>query len=122
MNISVRLAAVTCAVLGAAGLLMPAVGAGNKTGPCAKSIDALFSSLIGPQEPGAAVLVVEGGRVVFERGYGVTDLRTRRPIDGRTNFRLASVTKQFTAAAVMLLVRDGRPATTTPSGHLSRFS
>ncbi len=54
------------------------------------------------------MLVVKDGRVVFERGYGVTDLRILRPIDSRTNFRLASLTKQFTAAAVMLLVRDGK--------------
>jgi CubicO group peptidase (beta-lactamase class C family) len=68
---------------------------------------AIFSGLILEHEPGAAVLVVKDGGVVFERGYGVTDLRTRRRIDARTNFRLASVSKQFTAAAVMLLVRDG---------------
>ncbi len=58
--------------------------------------------------PGKAAIVISGGRVVFERCEGVTDLRTRRPITPRTNFRLASVSKQFTAAAVMLLVRDGK--------------
>ena len=41
----------------------------------------------------AAVLVVKDGGVVLERGCGVTDLRTRRVIDARTNFRLASVTR-----------------------------
>src|SRR4029077_16087162 len=48
------------------------------------------------------------GRVVFQRGYGVTELRSLRKIDGQTNFRLASCTKQFTAMAIMLLLRDGR--------------
>ncbi len=76
--------------------------------PLTKPADALFAGLISAQEPGAAVLVVKDGRAVFEQGYGVTDLRTMRRIDARTNFRLASVTKQFTAAAVMLLVRDGK--------------
>ena len=47
-------------------------------------------------------------RPVFRRGYGVTDLHTLRPIDANTNFRLASFTKQFTAAAIMLLARDGK--------------
>src|SRR5439155_11723367 len=46
--------------------------------------------------------------IVFERGYGVTDLRSLRRIDARTNFRLASDTKQFTAMAIMLLVHDGK--------------
>ena len=74
----------------------------------AKRVDTLFAGLTSGREPGAAVAVVKEGDGVFERGYGVTDLRTMRRIDARTNFRLASVTKQFTAAAVMLLVRDGK--------------
>jgi CubicO group peptidase (beta-lactamase class C family) len=76
--------------------------------PKAERVDAFMSELTSPGEPGAAVLVVENGRVAFERGYGVAELRTGRPIDARTNFRLASVSKQFTAVAIMLLVRDGR--------------
>jgi CubicO group peptidase (beta-lactamase class C family) len=71
-------------------------------------IDAIFSSLKSSNSPGAAVLVVRNGRPVFRRGYGVTDLRTLHPIDAQTNFRLASFTKQFTAAAIMLLARDGK--------------
>jgi CubicO group peptidase (beta-lactamase class C family) len=76
--------------------------------PMTEQADALWASLISNQGPGAAVLVVKDGRAVFERGYGITDLRTMRRIHGRTNFRLASVSKQFTAAAVMLLVRDSK--------------
>ena len=74
----------------------------------AKQVDALFSGRMSDKEPGAAILVVKDGRIAFEHGYGVTDMRTLRPIGVRTNFRLASVTKQFTAAAIMLLVRDGK--------------
>ena len=55
-----------------------------------------------------AVLVRKNGRALFEKGYGVRDLRTKVKIDERTNFRLASFTKQFTAMAVLLLVRDGK--------------
>jgi CubicO group peptidase (beta-lactamase class C family) len=71
-------------------------------------IDAVFASLTSGNAPGAAVLVVRNGHAVFRRGYGVTDLHTRTPIDARTNFRLASFTKQFTAAAIMLLAHDGK--------------
>jgi len=74
----------------------------------AKRVEDVFAGMASDRAPGAAVLVLEKGRVVFERGYGVADLRTMRPIDELTNFRLASVTKQFTAAAVCLCVRDGR--------------
>jgi CubicO group peptidase (beta-lactamase class C family) len=71
-------------------------------------INDIFSSLISEHEPGAAVLVVKDGNILFVSGYGIADLGTRRPIDARTNFRLASVTKQFTAMAIMLLVHDGK--------------
>jgi CubicO group peptidase (beta-lactamase class C family) len=69
---------------------------------------ALLKGLVVDGQPGLAVLVRGNGRTVFERGYGVRDLRNRAPIDPRTRFRLASVTKQMTAAAIMTLVRDGR--------------
>jgi CubicO group peptidase (beta-lactamase class C family) len=71
-------------------------------------IDAIFGPLKSSSAPGAAVLVVRNGRAVFRTGYGVTDLRSLRPIDAKTNFRLASFTKQFTAACIMLLARDGK--------------
>ena len=71
-------------------------------------IDAVFVALKSGDAPGAAVLVLHKGKPVFRQGYGVTDLRTRRPIDPKTDFRLASFTKQFTATCIMLLVRDGK--------------
>lgn len=71
-------------------------------------IGATFSSLKSSDAPGAAVLVVRNGRTVFRHGYGVTDLRTKRAIGPETDFRLASFSKQFTAACIMLLVKDGK--------------
>ncbi|HLV86767.1 MAG TPA: serine hydrolase domain-containing protein [Candidatus Sulfotelmatobacter sp.] len=71
-------------------------------------IDAIFAPLKSSDAPGAAVIVIRNGKAVFRHGYGVTDLRTRRPIDAHTNFRLASFTKQFTAACIMMLVREGK--------------
>src|SRR5260221_7557970 len=71
-------------------------------------LDALFAPLANGKSPGFAVLVRNSGRTVFERGYGVRDLRTLTRIDANTNFRLASCTKQFTAMAIMLLVHDGK--------------
>ncbi|HVX67046.1 MAG TPA: serine hydrolase domain-containing protein [Bryobacteraceae bacterium] len=71
-------------------------------------VEPLFARLADAKSPGLAVLVRQNGRTAFARGYGVRDLRTLAPIDARTNFRLASFTKQFTAMAVMLLVHDGK--------------
>src|SRR5207245_6862165 len=74
----------------------------------AQKIDDIFAGLRSVDAPGAAVLVINDGKPVYQHGYGVTDLRTRNKIDEHTNFRLASVSKQFTAMAVMLLVHDGK--------------
>lgn len=71
-------------------------------------IDAIFASLKSSNAPGASVLVVHDGKAVFRHGYGVSDLRTRSPIEADTDFRLASFTKQFTATCIMLLVHDGK--------------
>ena len=73
-----------------------------------EQIDYIFAALKSARTPGAAVLVLENGRVIFERAYGVSDLRSFQKIDAYTNFRLASCTKQFTAMAIMLLVHDGK--------------
>jgi CubicO group peptidase (beta-lactamase class C family) len=73
-----------------------------------KAIDSIFTSLASDHAPGAAILVLRNGHKEFEKAYGVSDLRTLRPIDPATNFRLASCSKQFTAMAIMLLVHDGK--------------
>jgi len=73
-----------------------------------KQADAVFSSVARENTPGLAVAIRKDGRSFLLKGYGVRDLRTNAKIDSITNFRLASFTKQFTAAAVMLLVHDGK--------------
>jgi D-alanyl-D-alanine carboxypeptidase len=58
--------------------------------------------------PGLALAVVREGKVVKERGYGLASIELDVPVTPDTVFELASVTKQFTAAAVMRLVEDGK--------------
>jgi CubicO group peptidase (beta-lactamase class C family) len=72
-----------------------------------RDTSAIFSD-IQSADPGCAALVVNHGKTVFKEGFGVTNLDQPTPITSSTNFRLASVTKQFTAASIMLLVRDGK--------------
>ncbi len=74
----------------------------------ANQLDSTFSGMASANSPGFAVLVKKDNRVVFEKGYGLRDLRAKTAIDAQTNFRLASFSKQFTAMAIMLLVHDGK--------------
>src|SRR5581483_8885750 len=71
-------------------------------------IDAVFADLDMPQHPGAALLVVEREQIAYRKCYGLADLETNRPITTDTSFYLASISKQFTAMAIMLLVANGR--------------
>jgi CubicO group peptidase (beta-lactamase class C family) len=95
-------------ILGCAALLLAAALPGAKADKPAKLVDALLMGLGGEREPGAAIMVLRDGAVVYLGTRGAADLQAMRPIDGRTNFRLASLSKAFTAAAVALLVRDGK--------------
>ncbi len=57
--------------------------------------------------PGMAMAIVQGGRIVSMRGYGITDTRAAEPIDSHTVFRLASLSKSFAGTMTGLLVNDG---------------
>lgn len=69
----------------------------------APQIDALFRAYAAPGVPGASVLVIKDGAVLYKKAYGLANLEDRTPSTTRTNYRLASVTKQFTAMAIMML-------------------
>jgi CubicO group peptidase (beta-lactamase class C family) len=71
-------------------------------------VDELFARFSEWRSPGCALAVVAGGRVVLARGYGLADLPGRMPIRPSTVFDVASVSKQFTAACVLLLAERGR--------------
>lgn len=71
------------------------------------SIDSLFSSYITENEPGAAVAVAYQEELIFGKGYGVRDLESQEPITLNTAFRMASVSKQFTALCILSLVDSG---------------
>ena len=58
--------------------------------------------------PGASLLVVRDGKSVVRRPYGQSNLEDHIATTPKTNYRLASVTKQFTAAAILLLIEDGK--------------
>jgi CubicO group peptidase (beta-lactamase class C family) len=73
-----------------------------------RRVDGIVNKYIHPNGPGMAVLVVQDGKVVHQKGYGLADLEKKTPITPRTTFELASVSKQFTATAVMLLHDRGR--------------
>ena len=72
-----------------------------------EAVDALMQRYDG-KVPGASLLVLRDGMPLVNRGYGMADLEQGIAATPATNYRLASVTKQFTAASILLLAEDGR--------------
>lgn len=70
-------------------------------------IDSLFTSYTG-KRPGAAVGIYKDGKVFYEKGYGLGNIPANETIAPHSNFRLASVTKAFTAFAIMILKERGK--------------
>lgn len=58
--------------------------------------------------PGATVAIVEHGTLVYAHGYGLRDLATSLPADEHTRYEIGSITKQFTAAAIVQLTEAGK--------------
>lgn len=71
-------------------------------------VDQLFSTFDKPESPGCALAVIKDGSIVYKRGYGTADLDHDIPITPATVFHVASVSKQFTAFAILLLAQQGK--------------
>jgi CubicO group peptidase (beta-lactamase class C family) len=74
----------------------------------ARQIDQLFTAWNRSDSPGAAVAVEMDGKVIFEKGYGSADLEYNVPITPSTIFHIASLSKQFTAFAILMLEQEGK--------------
>jgi len=76
--------------------------------PIEARLDSIFARYRSNDSPGCALGVARNGRVTLERAWGLADLERRIPLTPETIFEAGSVSKQFTAAAVLLLAREGR--------------
>ncbi|HKH49133.1 MAG TPA: serine hydrolase domain-containing protein [Thermoanaerobaculia bacterium] len=91
-------------------LALPAVGQGTGAAATDRSaqVDAIFAPWSSREKPGCTVAVGEKGRTVLSRAYGMADLEHDVPNTPATIFEAGSVSKQFTAAAALLLVQQGK--------------
>ena len=73
-----------------------------------RTFEGLAQQLVADQRvPGLAVAIVQNGRVLSARGYGVTDAQRPEPVDSHTVFRLASLSKSFAGTLAGMLVDEG---------------
>src|SRR5688572_7191545 len=74
----------------------------------AVKVDKLFAEWAKPDSPGCALAVVQDGKVVYQKGYGVANVDYGTPIKPNTVFHVASVSKQFTTFCIQLLAHEGK--------------
>ncbi len=85
-----------------------AQSAGASDKDLATAINEILTQTYKSNEPGASVVVVKDGKVIFRKGYGMANLELGVPVEPDMIFRLGSVTKQFTAVAILMLAEQGK--------------
>lgn len=86
--------------------------------PLEAGIQSHLGKLTESGQPGIAVLVARDGKIVYQGGFGLADIDKKQPVTPETRFRIGSITKQFTAAAILRLAEQGKLSIEDP---LSRF-
>jgi CubicO group peptidase (beta-lactamase class C family) len=71
-------------------------------------IDSLFSEEFKETEPGSAILIMKGEKIIFSKGYGLADLNTKEKITTQTLFNTGSISKTFVSNAILQLVDEGK--------------
>jgi CubicO group peptidase (beta-lactamase class C family) len=96
-------------------VLMPSL-ASAATSEALSEVRDFLEQTYSPDRPGASVVIMEKGEIVHQQGYGLANVELGVPISPDTIFRVGSVTKQFTAAAIMLLQQRGELSVNDPIG------
>lgn len=92
------------------------------TAATASAYGKILSGAYKTDEPGAAALVAKGGDIVYIGAVGMADLELKVPLAPDMVFEIGSITKQFTAAAIMLLAEEGKLAVSDPmTKHLPSY-
>ena len=78
----------------------------------ATRIDAIVAPYYSPSGPGATLIVVKDGKTILRKAYGLADVAQGVPMQAGALMRLGSITKQFTATAVLMLADEGKLALT----------
>ncbi len=89
-------------------LFLPAFAQNQNGNDLSARVDKVFEQFDKPGSPGCALAAIKDGQIVYKRGYGMADLDHDIPIKPDSVFHVASVSKQFTAMAILLLAKQGK--------------
>jgi len=77
-------------------------------GPSSLAVDAIFTDLTKLGSPGCALGIYRNGKIIYAKGYGLANVEENVPITPQTVFDVGSISKQFTAASILLLEKQGK--------------
>lgn len=89
-------------------LLLFLAGCTSNQGRIENPLDELFQSYFKTGEPGGAILIAIDGKIIYEKGFGVEDILTKKTIDSNTLFNTGSISKTFVAYGILLLVKENK--------------
>ncbi len=81
-------------------------------------IDSLLKTIYKSDAPGISISIIQKGKLIFKNNYGVADLETKTNLNSKTNFNIGSLTKQFTALAILQLADSKKFSL---DDHLNKF-
>lgn len=84
------------------------IGCNAEENATAKKFDAVFDSVFKEDEPGGAVLIAKNGNIIYEKGFGLADITSKKSIDTKTLFNVGSISKTFVAFGILQLARDNK--------------
>lgn len=89
-------------------LLMPVWVTAQTKEKTTMELDLIFESYFKAGEPGGAVLLVKNNQVIYQKGFGIADIKTKEPITTRTLFNTGSISKTFVAYGILHLAKEGK--------------
>ena len=108
MNNIRRTVGVVLCVMGVTALIGSAAFGQSVSAEQSKKVDEIFTKWDRTDSPGCALSVMQGGKIIYKRAYGMADLDHDVILTTDTPFHVASISKQFTAASIVLLEQDGK--------------
>jgi len=89
-------------------LILCLLVAGSHASELSQNLESIFQQYNADNVPGAAVMIISDAEIVTAQGYGMANIEQNIPVSANSNFRLASVTKQFTAMSILQLIANGQ--------------
>lgn len=95
-------------IIGVAAFAQSKPNASGADKPISARVDEIFARFDKPDSPGCALAVIKDGQIIYKRGYGMSNLEYGIPLSPSSIFHIASISKEFTAMAIVMLAQQGK--------------